>query len=248
MIFAKPETRKSQFKHILTTTTIKHERHDNCSGLDFCHYYIRESTFAKHQEDMLWTGTEFRNKKSICNWITNLSYPHVCICVCKPGTSTILGVQLQTCWSKMEHSRIWEIWSLHLELLALELCMLRLKSGYKISHVFCWGDKCTDKSFFPARTACRLLLVLSPVWREPPPEREREILRLQERIHRRRRSMAKRTNAKIRHNWQKKKNKERANRNKCKIPTPIGLGFKRIVFPPFTGFVILWDWVLLYLL
>jgi hypothetical protein len=31
-------------------------------------------------------------------------------------------------------------------------------------------------------------------------EREREILRLQERIHRRRRSMAKRTNAKIRHN------------------------------------------------
>jgi hypothetical protein len=91
----------------------------------------------------------------------------------------------------------------------LELCMLRLKSGYKFSHVFCWGDKCTDKSFFPARTACRLLLVLTPVWREPPPEREREreILRLQERIHRRRRSMAKRTNAKIHHNWQKKKNK-----------------------------------------
>ncbi len=47
-------------------------------------------------------------------------------------------------------------------------------SGYKFSHVFCWGDKCTDKSFFPARTACRLLLVLSSVWREPPPERERD--------------------------------------------------------------------------
>ncbi len=89
----------------------------------------------------------------------------------------------------------------------------------------------------------------------PLREREREILRLQERIHRRRRSMATRTNAKIHHNWQKKKNKERGNRNKCKNPTPVGLGFiglvlgfKRIDFPSFIGFVFLWDWVLLYLL
>jgi hypothetical protein len=67
--------------------------------------------------------------------------------------------------------------------------------------------------------------------------------------------MATRTNAKVHHNWQKKKNKERGNTNKCKNPTPIGLGFiglrigfKRIVFPSVNGFVFLWDWVLLYLL
>ncbi len=93
-----------------------------------------------------------------------------------------------------------------------------------------------------------------PQFGESLPLREKEILRLQERIHRKR-SMATRTNAKVHHNWQKKKNKERGNTNKCKNPTPIGLGFiglrigfKRIVFPSVNGFVFLWDWVLLYLL